>query len=155
MSYYNTKKTMEHIETTQEINLTDNSKSFLKETAKWSYFLSIMGFIGIGFMLIFSLFAGSIMALNPAFSSMSGISGGFISFIYIIMAAIYFFPVYYLFNFGKKLKIGLSNNDNSALEEGFKNLKSHYKFIGILTISILSLYALIFLGSIIVVIANL
>ena len=49
----------------EQLTLNNNSKSFLRETAKWAKFLSIMGFIGIGFMVIFSFFAGTILQNLP------------------------------------------------------------------------------------------
>jgi hypothetical protein len=36
--------------------------------------------------------------------------------------------------------IGLKNNSPSDLTAGFKNLKSHYKFLGIVSIIFMSLY---------------
>ena len=55
---------MEEIQTTEETKmyLTENSKSFLKETARWAYFLSIMGFILIALLIILALFMGAIFA---------------------------------------------------------------------------------------------
>jgi len=35
-----------------ELEVSDEIKGFLKETAKWAYLLSILGFVGIGFMVL-------------------------------------------------------------------------------------------------------
>jgi hypothetical protein len=35
--------------------LNQEARGFLKETAKWAYFLSILGFVGIGFMVVLAL----------------------------------------------------------------------------------------------------
>lgn len=45
---------MEEITTSGNSNLqlTAQSQSFLKETAKWAYFLSILGFVGIGLLIL-------------------------------------------------------------------------------------------------------
>ncbi|MEY3444664.1 MAG: hypothetical protein RLZZ519_2945, partial [Bacteroidota bacterium] len=37
------------------LQLSQNSTSFLESTAKWARFLSILGFIGIGFMVLAAL----------------------------------------------------------------------------------------------------
>ncbi|MFK8045804.1 MAG: hypothetical protein AB8B72_09925 [Crocinitomicaceae bacterium] len=118
-------------------------KSYLLETAKWSKFLSILGFIGIGFMVIGALFAGVALGSQVGMRS-SGMPfpPALLSLVYLLMALLYFFPIYYLYNFAVKMKGGLLSGDNSVLRESFKNLKSHYKFIGIFTIVILSLYVL-------------
>lgn len=127
----------------QEFTLSANAISFLTETRKWSSFLSILGFIGIGLMVIFGLFASTIFGLmaNELGAQPAGFSGMF-GIIYIFVALLYFFPVLYLYKFGSKLKVALNNRDNIALESAFENLKSHYKFIGIFTIITIGFYIL-------------
>jgi len=68
---------------------------------------------------------------------------GFFGIIYIIMAIIYYFPVTYLYNFSNKIKQGIMNLNQQAMTDGFGNLKSMFKFMGILTIVMLSIYALV------------
>ena len=38
-----------------ELQLDSTAKDFVKEIAKWAYFLSIIGFIGIGFLLLIAV----------------------------------------------------------------------------------------------------
>lgn len=133
----------------EQLSLNGSAKSFLRETAKWSKFLSILGFIGIGLMILFGLFSTTIY--SPLFDAMVQQQpmpfnmGTFMKVWFIIMALIYFFPVYYLFQFSRKLKIALRSKDDSDLSSAFESLKSHYKFIGVFAIIILSLYALVFI----------
>ena len=44
----------------EQLTLTSTSKSFLKETAKWTNFLSILGFILIALMLVLAAFSTTI-----------------------------------------------------------------------------------------------
>jgi len=131
-----------------ELQLNETAKDFLKETAKWANFLSILGFVGIGLMLVFAVFAGSIFsAMGSTMRGMGGMGGSFgviMAFVYVFIAAIYFFPVYYLNKFAVNAKRAFRDNDSEALTNSFGYLKSHYKFIGILTVAILVLYGLIF-----------
>ena len=127
-----------------ETGLTEESKAFLKETGKWAYFISIVGFIGIGFMILASLFASTLMS---GFGQ-TGIAPSLITGIYLAMAGVYFLPIYYLFNFGNNVKKGFSENDSDKLEIAFKNLKSHYKFIGVLMLIFIGIYILGILGTI-------
>ncbi|KAF2510846.1 hypothetical protein EYY60_10100 [Flavobacterium zhairuonense] len=130
-----------------EMQLDQSAKDFLKETAKWAYFLSILGFIGVGLFVVFAIFAGAIFAsLGNTMGAglFAGSLGAFMSFVYLAFAALYFFPVYYLFRFGSNAKRAFRENDSEALTSSLGYLKSHYKFIGILMVTILSLYALIF-----------
>ena len=127
-----------------ELTLNNDAISFLKETAKWTNFLAIMGFIGIGLLVIIALFVGTIFsALPEGTNPYSDIGAGVLTFIYLLMAALYYFPVMYLYRFANKMKVALGRNDGENLTAAFMNLKSHYKFVGILTIVMLGLYALL------------
>lgn len=133
--------------------LSDESESFIKETAKWGYFLSILGFVFIGIMVLVAIFMGAFLSKlgsiggssvgNPM--SMMGNFGGFMAGFYLIIAAIYFFPVYYLFQFSSKAKAAFKTNDNDKLNESFQFLKSHYRFIGIMAVIMIAFYVLILL----------
>ena len=133
-------------------SLTLASISYLKETAKWCQFLSILGFIFLGFIFIAAvsmIIFGS--ELNSTLAAAQGYRGGvqfptgLVALVYIIIGALYFFPIYYLYNFASKMKKATFSGGSHEIEEAFKNLKSHYKFVGIFTIVILSIYILIFL----------
>lgn len=136
-----------------EIKLNESAKDFLKETAKWAYFLSILGYIGIGFIVLAGLFAGTLFSamgkMNPAMSSMGGSFGILMAVVYLLIAALYFFPVYYLNKFASNAKTACATNDSEKLSVSFQYLKSHYKFIGIMTIVVFSLYFLIVIVGII------
>ena len=124
------------------LELTEESKIFLKEATNWAKFLAILGFIGVGFMVIVGLAFGSIMsAFNPAMNDMPMPSFAF-GFIYIIIAIIYFFPVLFLYRFVTHSQKALSLSDTGQLSEAFKNLRSHYQFIGILAIIFIGIYIL-------------
>ena len=136
-----------------ELHLDESAQDFLKEIAKWAYFLSIVGFIGIGFFVIIALFAGSIFSTVgntvPGMGAMAGSFGIILSGIYFFIAAIYFFPVYYLNKFAVNAKRAFRENDSEALTKSFEYLKSHYKFIGVFMLSILVLYGLIMVFAVI------
>lgn len=67
---------------------------------------------------------------------------GFIGLIYILFALLYFFPIYYLFNYAKGTKRALESGNSEVLSKALVNLKSHHKFLGIMTIVIISLYVI-------------
>ncbi|MES2836383.1 MAG: hypothetical protein V4667_02580 [Bacteroidota bacterium] len=118
--------------------------------AKWSKFLSIMGFIGMGIMLIAGV--GMIIAgFKFATYMPAGVMNfGVLGLIYIVIAGIYFVPFYYFFKSAVDIKNGLFSNNQLLFSSGIAYLKSHLKFMGIMTIIILSLYVLIIIGAIIV-----
>ena len=133
------------------------SRDHLIEISKWAKFLAIIGFIGIGLIVLAGIFMGSIGNLVESRTMMDGGSsfpGGLLTFIYLIMAGIYFFPVYYLFRFSVKMPQALGAADNVGFDEATGYLKSHYKYMGIMMIIVLSLYALVIVGVIIMALAS-
>lgn len=125
-----------------ELTLTTGSKMFLKESAGWTKFISIVGFVFLGILVIVALFAGSIIGAAMQSSGMEMMGGAFITVLYLAMAVLYFFPIYYLFQFSSKMKAALAQQSSALLEEAFSNLKSHYKFMGILLVIVLAIYAI-------------
>jgi hypothetical protein len=136
-----------------EMKLSESAKDFLKETAKWAYFLSILGYIGICFIIFVALFAGTLFSamgkMNPVMGAMGSSFGIVITFVYFLIATLYFFPVYYLNKFASTAKAAIKNNDSETLTTSLEYLKSHYKYIGIMTLVIFSLYLLMFVGMIV------
>jgi hypothetical protein len=136
-----------------EMKLNESAKDFLKETAKWAYFLTILGYIGIGFMVFAALFASTLFSAmrNTAMpmGAMGASFGIMISVVYMIIAALYFFPVYYLNRFASNAKAAFRDNNSETLAVSLRYLKSHYKYIGIMTLVVFSMYLLMFLGIIV------
>lgn len=125
-----------------ESGLTSIAIEYLRESAKWSKFLSILGFIGVGFMVIASLFVaamGSSLGNGVAFSPI------LIALLYLFMAGLYVMPVYYLYKYSVDITNGLKNRNQELLTKGFGFLKSHHKFLGISAIIVISMYFLIFI----------
>lgn len=129
--------------THKDLILNTEAKSFLKETAKWTHFFSILGFIGVGLFVLLGIFASLVFSfIEQTVTGASEIPQNFLGLIYIAIAALYFFPVYYLYNFSKNIKVALEQSDNTLLTKAFENLKSHYKFIAIFTFVIIAGYLL-------------
>jgi hypothetical protein len=124
----------------EQITLTSGAKKFLRETAKWGKFLSILGFIAIGLMLMGSFFISAFYNTIPQADMMPFDLGIVVTLIYIVVALIYIFPIYYLYQFSVKMKEALISKDDAVLVTAFEMLKSHYKFIGVFTIIMLSVY---------------
>jgi hypothetical protein len=144
--------------TTSRLTISNTAINDLSETGKWTKFLSIIGFIFSGLIVIMGLFAGSIMSSIPngqisnMFNGMGIIIGG----MYIFMGLLYFFPSWYLFKFSQKIKKALStqNNNDLNLNAAFNYQKSFYKFWGILMIISIGINVLLFLIALIVSVLN-
>jgi len=105
-------------------------------------------FAGAIFTKIGSTMPGEIMG---KFGSAFGI---IVTVVYLLIAALYFFPIYYLNKFASNLKAALRNNNSQTLANSFEYLKSHYKYIGIMALTILSFYLLILLGFLIIALTS-
>lgn len=128
----------------EQLNLNTDARRFLKETGKWSFFISILGVIGIVFMLFGGLLSYFV------FDSLPQQENSLIPFnmritmtiFYLVLGLLYIFPVYYLLQFSIKLKKALTTKNDEVLAYAFQMLKSHYKFIGVLFIIVISLNVL-------------
>lgn len=143
---------MEDASTKQEglekkpITLSKKAIAYLNESGKWGSFLA---WLVIVFLAIFFLvFVGaSFFSANQTQLYNQSEYKVVMIIAYFIVAAIYFIPIYYLYNFAKNAKIAVSKNDSDHLENSLKNLKSLLKFYGIFSIIYLVLLVFVGLGS--------
>ncbi|MCY1722207.1 DUF5362 family protein [Prolixibacteraceae bacterium Z1-6] len=133
-------------ESPRELAITAEIGEQLNGAGNWGKFLAILGFVFMGLMV----FGGFIMSI--IFLVMPGeLSSGMpfppflFGFIYLVMGAIYFLPILYLYRFSSNIKSAILSKDQNQLTVAFKNLKAHYRFIGIFTIVIFALYILVFI----------
>lgn len=132
------------MENNKNLELNQVAIEALRESAKWTFFLSIIGFIGIGFMVIASVFIGTLMATMPNIDYGTPFPiKSFLSIIYLVMALLYVFPVYYLFKYASGMKKALEYKNSNEVANALVFLKSHHKFLGITAIVIISMYILI------------
>lgn len=123
-------------ETGQPLQITDPIRDDWGEIAKWAIFFAVLLFIVLGLIAIFSL----------TMIFIAGVPGFIMA---ILMMGIYgvllYFPASYFYKFSRQTRQALQFEDNNALDEGFTNLKRYYRFVGILFIIGMSLYALVIL----------
>lgn len=123
-----------------ELQVSAVAADFLKTAGKWAMFLAIMGFIGIAFMLLAGLSmlavggAAAGMDNSPYGSAAPAMAPGILGIVYLICAVLYIFPVIYLYKFSSNAKEAVNSNSSDKLTSALENLKSHYKFVGIVTI---------------------
>jgi hypothetical protein len=127
-----------------EMGLSSRTRGYLLEAAKWARILAILGFVMVGIMVLFALFAGTMFSAlsNIADSPMPAFPGAMFSLIYLAVAALYFFPILYLYKFAIGIREAIKREDEPSLVKAFQNLKSHYKFIGILAMITVGFYAI-------------
>lgn len=125
---------------TNDLIIDNYSKSNLATTATWAQILAIIGFIGIGFMIISGVL--NFYTLNfLEDDTHNEVPFNFLNFIKIIIPIIYFviagilyYPIQKLYDYSKYTKAALFNNDQNQLIAAFENQRKFYKFIGIFSI---------------------
>ena len=95
--------------------------------------------------MVLAVFSSAIFNAIPQAKLVPFDLGLVMTFTYLILAIIYFFPVYYLLQFSNQMKKALTTKNDETLAKAFEMLKSHYKFIGVFTIITISLYILFFI----------
>lgn len=141
-----------------ELQIDHEVSSHLRETAKWAKFISIVSFVILGLIvavvLIFGSIAFSYSSASP-FSAAIMPSNGIAQFLmFLLIIAMIFFPALFLLKFSNKMLQALNNNDQYTLVASFRQLKLYYKYIGILTLVVISIYALIFLIGIVMAVSR-
>jgi hypothetical protein len=131
------------------------TKSHLSETARWAKFLAITGMIFL-FLMILLMTLGSTLIFSK-FNSLDTTDGSnmasyasvAMAVYMIIIAVIWFFPLLFTLRFANGMKRALAGNDQQALNTAFQNLKVCMRYLGVITIVILAIYAIIIVVAII------
>ena len=143
---------MENLETEEQENRNElvleiQAEAYLRETGKWAKFLAIVGFIFMGFMAIGAIV---MFAISGSMGNLMPFPMWIIGFVYLLIAVVYCFPIYYLLQFSNKAKEALDSRSTQCMTESMGFIKAHYKFVGILTIVMLALYPIGIIVAIIV-----
>lgn len=132
----------------EDVRLTDESAQLLMKASGWAKFLAIVGFIVYGLVILGSIIgaaamkgAGAHMA-NTYNTTMQGMHGmynpGMFSWgtaiTLIIIAIVYFIPLYFLLRFATRTQKAFRIGDTPALTEGFHGLKNYFMIMGIFII---------------------
>lgn len=129
---------------TVALEVTENSKNYLKTIASWSKFFAILTFVGIGIFVFVGLIMFAAGTFIESYSTEFPFPIGYMSWFYIILAVVAFFPARYLLLFSQKAVNAIAANNTLEMENSFKNMKSYWKFMGIVTIIYLALCLTVF-----------
>jgi magnesium-transporting ATPase (P-type) len=124
----------------RKLELDQESTRNLDATRKWAMFLAILGFIVVGFILITGLVAGTFFSVFKSDEVGLGIPESLMVLLFVIIAAIYFLPVFFLFRFSRETAKALKSSGQEEMRKAFRNLRAYFTYIGILAIIIISIY---------------
>jgi len=136
----------------ENINLSIRSLKWIYDSARWARFIAILGVLFIGVLVIIGVLITPLMSyLNQEMTASTTsqlFSRSWLSIIYLFLAAVYFFPIYYLYRFSNGIIIAYKAEDEGGINSAFVFLKKHFKFIGIMLILLLAAYTVAFAFSI-------
>jgi hypothetical protein len=135
----------------ENLNLNETSVFYLQIIRKWTKIISIIMFVMIGIMLLFGIVMS--LAMNTITSEELKMPLPFpigaMAMMYVLMAVLYFFPVFYLYKFSQHLETALYGHSDEELNTALRYLKNHYNLVGILMIVGIALMILAFFVAII------
>jgi hypothetical protein len=147
--------------------LTETMLMYLKQASPWLRFIGILGFIQCGFLALSALLSFIMAPFGAVWSELgqmpefeafatgfAGVFGGILGIYMLGAAVLLFFPSYFIYNFGSKIRTYLRTGSDQDLEGALKNNKSLWKFSGILAIIGLAFIPVIFITTIIVVVVS-
>jgi hypothetical protein len=120
----------------------------LAGTRAWVRLLSILGFIGAGFMVLAGIGMAVFGAAVPGTGGwMAGGAMAAVGLLYICMALLYLMPSMYLWQYGNGINAYLADPQEAQLERALDAQRKFWKFAGVLTlIGILFFFGSIVLG---------
>lgn len=124
----------------ENLIITESIKNSLLAASKWLNFLTILAIIGAAFIGI----AGICLLLIPmAGMERSGAIG--IGIIYIILALVYIYPIKKSLSAIRNTQDALYASRQESLDTAATNIHELLRYLGIMSIVILSIYLLIFI----------
>jgi len=144
----------DHYEETQSLTVDDTAKGYMLEMGRWGKFLAIVTIILLILMVLLGIVTVSglsSVASSSEYTEYGGnpqvatFTGYFMAFVFTVVIALYIYPVYALYKYSTMVKQGILGNDQYVFNEAFRHLKGAFRYMGILTLIGISIYALIFL----------
>jgi hypothetical protein len=128
-----------------DIKVTPLMVEHLRATRPWVKFLAILGFISVGLM-----FLGGLIMM-AALSSVRGVGATpAIGLLYWLFALLYIAPAIFLNRYATAIRELLQGGGAPPMEKALESQKSFWRYVGILTVVLLCIYALIFVIAILV-----
>lgn len=129
----------------EQLLVTEEIRSYIYETAKWTKFLSIVGLVFAVFMALAAFSANAIIegivATTPG-NPLAQMGSAFIMVYFLSISLMLFYPSFLLFKYANAATNAVLYADQENFTVAMKKMKSVFKFWGIMTIIVLALYIL-------------
>ena len=139
------------------IQLSAQDLEHLGKAARWAKTIAILGFVMLGFMILFGVMYGAFLSrvmgmaarTNPDMPQMTMFPTALLSVFMVLMmaicAAIYFFPLLYLYRFATHTLQALEHMELAKLTEALRYLRNHFGYVAVLMIIGVAFYGLFLL----------
>jgi hypothetical protein len=133
--------------------LSEEVKQELVRVVKWAKLIAIIGFVICGLIFLFIVTAGVVLIAYSFFgtdnSALIEAKPWITTPVYLVITALCFIPCLMLYNFSVKTEEAIRYGSDDALVKGFSSLYKCFRFVGIITLTIIGLYAVIRIGMLI------
>lgn len=130
--------------------VSSSTVAILAGTKPWVRFMSVLMWIGVGFMLLVSAVMGVVSMLGVGKSVSSGPLGGkemiIICVLYGVLAFVYIFPALKLWKYANRIGSLGATRSVADLDAALNEQRSFWKFVGVMTIIMISLYLVAIIG---------
>ena len=110
----------------------------LRATKPWVRFMSIILFISVALIFLVAV----VILLVPMGMGGGGVSA-LIAIVYLAMGALYIVPAYFLHQYASSIRSLEQGGGDVAMEEALGNQKSFWRFVGITTLVMICIYAIV------------
>jgi len=135
-------------ETTPQLVVTENMRSYFYDITKWANFLAIVGFVITAIILLTVFTLGSALQATPELGEklrILGLSAGGFSMFLLLFALAVFYPSLLLIQYSVKARIGVLFADQTRLEDALSKLKALFKYWGLVVILFIGMYIMAFI----------
>jgi len=129
----------------EQLLVTEEIRSYIYETAKWTKFLSVVGLVFAVFMALAAFSANAIIegiAATTPNNPLVQLGTSFIMVYFLCISLMLFYPSFLLFKYANAAKTAVLYADQENFTVAMKKMKSVFKFWGIMTIVVLAMYIL-------------
>ncbi len=120
----------------ENLEISASIRQNLLSAMKWLKFLAVCGTVCMAIVFV----AGVVFLFLPDYNGVPGVAVGLV---YIVMAFVYIYPLKKTFEIVREVRSALNGNSQTSLEFAALATRSVLKFMGVLTIVALSVYAVV------------
>lgn len=120
----------------------ESIRSQIKKAAQWAKICALCAFVSYGVALIVAIFGRSAGSLDTDNAPLNGFARTGAILGALLSAAIGIFINYFLYRFATSTARGMDALDSVKTNEGFNDLRTYFKILGVIIIIVLGLFAL-------------